>query len=244
MDVNWKKLSKHCRPFVAMPCHDGRLEFEGARGLLGFKEICGLARIEHDINFLAHEALVSRARNRLVALFMAQPQKYTHLIFIDSDMEFEGGHIFKLINFDLDIVSGFAAKKILPLQAAPVFARKDGGNEFIKNAKGDLIEALVVGGAFVCIKRSVIEKMIDSYPDLKYEDNASVEASERTQRLTKDIPMNDYSYGLFNPINEDNKNYGEDNSFCKRWRDIGGKIWVDPKMSIGHIGKYNYKFDL
>ena len=86
--------------------------------------------------------------------------------------------------------------------------------------------------------------MIDSYPDLKYEDNASVEASERTQRLTKDIPMNDYSYGLFNPINEDNKNYGEDNSFCKRWRDIGGKIWVDPKMSIGHIGKYNYKFDL
>jgi hypothetical protein len=241
MDMNWKKLSKNCRPFVAMPVHDGRVEHEGVRGLLGFKEICAAAQIKHDVNFLAHEALVSRARNRLVALFMAQPEEYTHLIFIDSDMEFEGAHIFQLINYNLDIVSGLASKKTIPLQPAPVFALKaeTTSPEIIKHPKKNLLEALVVGGAFLCIKRSVIKKMIDAYPDLKYEDK--MEGGPRSEKATEKLPINDYSYGLFNPINQDNKNYGEDNAFCKRWIDIGGKIWVDPEMSIGHIGKHNYK---
>ena len=226
MDINWKKLSKTCRPYVAMPVHDGRLEHESAKGLLGFKEICITAKIEHDINFLASEALVSRARNNLVASFMSQPEKYTHLIFVDSDMEFEGAHVFQLLNYDLDVVSGLASKKVLPLQPAPVFSQIEG--DVVKHPTKNLIQADVVGGAFLCIKRSVIKKMTESYPELKYKNRQLPE-------------LDHHSYGLFDPINEGNKSYGEDNSFCKRWQGIGGKIWVDPKMSIGHIGRYNYK---
>jgi hypothetical protein len=28
---------------------------------------------------------------------------------------------------------------------------------------------------------------------------------------------------------------GEDSSFCKRWRDVGGRVWVDPDITTAHI---------
>ena len=28
---------------------------------------------------------------------------------------------------------------------------------------------------------------------------------------------------------------GEDSSFCKRWRDVGGQVWVDPDIVTAHI---------
>ena len=30
--------------------------------------------------------------------------------------------------------------------------------------------------------------------------------------------------------------YGEDLAFCKRFTDIGGKIYADPAVQLGHIG--------
>jgi hypothetical protein len=35
--------------------------------------------------------------------------------------------------------------------------------------------------------------------------------------------------------------YGEDYSFCKRWRDMGGQVWVDPSISMGHLGTKIWK---
>jgi hypothetical protein len=35
--------------------------------------------------------------------------------------------------------------------------------------------------------------------------------------------------------------YGEDYSFCKRWRDMGGRVWVDPTISMGHLGTKIWK---
>ena len=33
----------------------------------------------------------------------------------------------------------------------------------------------------------------------------------------------------------------EDFTFAKRWKKIGGKIWLDPRISLGHIGRYTYE---
>ena len=31
---------------------------------------------------------------------------------------------------------------------------------------------------------------------------------------------------------------------CRRWRDIGGKIWVDPQCKLMHLGQHNFRGDL
>jgi hypothetical protein len=34
--------------------------------------------------------------------------------------------------------------------------------------------------------------------------------------------------------------YREDIAFCHRWRDIGGRIFVIPDITMGHIGLKTY----
>jgi hypothetical protein len=36
----------------------------------------------------------------------------------------------------------------------------------------------------------------------------------------------------------------EDYAFCRRWRDIGGKIWVDLDCKVGHLGQHMFRGDL
>jgi len=32
----------------------------------------------------------------------------------------------------------------------------------------------------------------------------------------------------------------EDLVFCKRWRELGGDVWVDPEVRLGHVGAFTY----
>ena len=241
MELDLEKLSKLCKPFIAMPCYGGKLEAETAQGLLDFKAICQAARIENEICFLANEALISRGRNNLTAEFMANPA-YTHLVFVDADMAFDGADIFKLIARDKDVVSAACPKKTFPIKYATSFVIKsmrETGQATgpVRDSSGELIEATTVGAAFVCIKKSVIQKMIDSYQELKY-DNKSIEETDPNYET-----LNKYSYSLFDTIQEDKSYYGEDNAFCKRWKEIGGKIWVDSTIDIGHVGRHIFRGD-
>jgi hypothetical protein len=36
----------------------------------------------------------------------------------------------------------------------------------------------------------------------------------------------------------------EDFTFCKRWTEIGGEIWVDLDSKLTHVGATEYKGDL
>jgi hypothetical protein len=36
---------------------------------------------------------------------------------------------------------------------------------------------------------------------------------------------------------------GEDYAFCERLRQAGGRIWVDTRLRVGHLGSYEYGFE-
>jgi hypothetical protein len=36
----------------------------------------------------------------------------------------------------------------------------------------------------------------------------------------------------------------EDYAFCRRWIDIGGKVWVDLQCKLLHLGQHNFRGDL
>ena len=84
------------------------------------------------------------------------------------------------------------------------------------------------------IKRQVFDKMIKEYPHLKIEQKTML--NSRPMDYTN---MYNFFDTYYNP--EDKSFMGEDFAFCKRWKDIGGKIYANTDAYITHHGDYAYK---
>lgn len=108
------------------------------------------------------------------------------------------------------------------------------GNGQILN---NLLEVAYIGTGFMMIKRHVFEKMIAGpYANTKYVDDIGMLVGHER----------DNAYCLFNAdVHYDEQLKGprylsEDYLFCKRWLDMGGKIYVDVTIDLTHIGTHHF----
>lgn len=193
---------------------------------------------EHEITIYSTEndSLISRARNVHISEFMDKYTDYDYFVSIDSDLEivnkFSSNNIFtKLVSHDAGFVGG-------------LYALKQDGERICssipmdRNRKPDfnsgLKQMLWLSSGCWCIKREVIEKMINAYPDLTYDGD-----SHMTGRKI---------YGLYIPmlkiIESDKgkikKYLSEDWAFCSRWRDLGGQIFADTSIVLNHYGEKSH----
>lgn len=175
---------------------------------------------------LSDGASIEKARNQLVARFM-QNEDYTHLLFVDADIGWKVRELLRLIAFNRDIVSVACRKKKTDLSWTVNF-----GSEDVLVEDG-LLEAEGIGCGFMLIKRHVIEKMEKAYPHLKVSDPESWNEEDYGAQ-----------YALFQFELKDGHYWSEDLTFCRRWRAIGGKIWIDPEGDLIHVGKYEYRGSL
>ena len=44
-------------------------------------------------------------------------------------------------------------------------------------------------------------------------------------------------------VDENGDLLSEDWGFCRRWRQIGGKVWADPSIKLVHYGEHAYRGD-
>jgi len=217
---------KSCRPHICLPAFGGMVSESYLMSLVKLINFLNFSGITYSIDTIVNESLVPRARNSLVAKMMQFEGKSTHLIFIDSDIEFEPDSVVKLLLADKDVVGGIYPKKALPISFVV---------NSIDNAQfeGTLLEVKRIGTGFVCIKREVFEKMFERYAHLKYNDNIGLD-----ERYAP------FKYALFDTSidKEDNNNYvSEDYTFCDRWRAMGGQIWADLSISLTHVGYFKFK---
>ena len=42
-------------------------------------------------------------------------------------------------------------------------------------------------------------------------------------------------------VDDDGRFVSEDYGFCRYWQKIDGKVWVDPGIEIGHLGRMTYE---
>lgn len=215
------------RLHFCIPCYNGALTESFFISMLKFMNATTQIGMSYTVDTMVNESLIPRGRNSLCAKFLAFEPRSTHLLFIDADIGFEPQEIVKLVLADKDVVGGLYPKKALPIQY--VVNKVENGDK-----DGNVVEVANLGTGFMLIRREVIESMIANHPELHYQDQIGL-----------DPKFAPFKYALFDTlIDPVTKEYlSEDYTFCKRWRDMGGKIFADLSIQLDHVGYYKFSGD-
>lgn len=253
-DPRFEKL-KDVTLIVCTPCYGGVVTEGYAQAMFSLSGICAQYGIGVGYATIANESLVTRARNELVNAFLLNT-KATHMMFIDADIKFDPRSIVRMLVADQDVVVGAYPLKTLNWESVVEKSRnsdltaqdaaKEASMYVINVHKPDqemvgkqvdvqivngLLEVYDAGTGFMLMKRHVLEKMIENYPDtMYYSDKDMTEDSEKRKR-----------YALFDTMIDSDKRYlSEDYTFCRRWQELGGKIYLDVNTHLSHIGTYTF----
>lgn len=166
-----------------------------------------------------NDSLITRARNVLLAEFLASP--CTDMLCLDDDLAWDGDEAMKLLDYPVDFVGGVYRAKISdPLY----FVRWCDRPDLVADPEIGLLEVEGIPAGFMKLSRACVERMVMSFPHLQFSDETA---------------PNGMAWALFDFALEGGRYWGEDYVFCKRWREIGGRIWIDPDMTLKHVGKSN-----
>ena len=100
-EINIGEASPH-KVMVCTPCHSD-VSMHYCQAVLKFQQACWAKKIGCSFTLLK-SSLVTQGRNLCVAEMLSHEDKYTHLLFIDSDIDFNAETIFKMLEFDKDII--------------------------------------------------------------------------------------------------------------------------------------------
>ena len=87
LEISVEKLKKN-KIFVATPMYGGMAHGMFVKSCLDLQSVCNQYGIEIRFSFIFNESLITRARNYLADEFL-RAEQFTHLLFIDSDIEFD-----------------------------------------------------------------------------------------------------------------------------------------------------------
>lgn len=169
---------------------------------------------------LFEDSLVDRGRDRAAAACLEGD--WTHLLFIDADIEFKPQDVVRLLAADKDLIVGAYRKKNERGEFAISFL-PDADVHLDQCPTTGAVKIARAGTGFMLIRRTVFEQLRDAMPELHYTDYSAISDPR---------PM----VAFFEHILMDGRRWSEDYTFCERWRAIGGDIWLDPIIQLGHWG--------
>ena len=206
--------------FIGLPAYDHKVSLRLAVSLAQFCQVAPQHGITVQIGSVCGCSVVSRARNLLVQDFLESECDY--LFFIDSDINFEAEDILRIMAWGTDPKKGIVAAVPRVRDKNPIYISTldyDDKGELTMNKMG-LVRAKRVATAFMLIRREVIEVLAKEHPEWCYYDKKS----ERTLTCLFDFKLTEEGY------------LGEDFLFCDRTREAGYEVWVDPTITLGHMG--------
>lgn len=188
--------------------------------------VLGKKGVTHLLQVAAGGSHIGKSREHVLWCAMKAMPDLTHILFIDDDMGWDPDLIIRLLCADHEFAAVAGVKKKEPLavcyNAFPDPQTLHPLTRFMKIRH--------VGFAFVLLKRSVIEKMTEAYPELEYD----TEGHGREWALFYDLMWDR------RPEKTLPERLSEDFAFCERWRRIGGEIWLDPYAELVHAGRKEY----
>lgn len=250
LNVPISELQQH-KLFVATPMYGGQCFGTYAKSILDLSRLCASYGITTQFSFIFNESLITRARNYLVDEFIRS--NFTHLMFIDSDIDFNPMDVIALMALNKPIVGGPYPKKCIAWENIYDAVRynlvkneergrlADYAGDFVFNAVpgtseirlNEPVEVLEIGTGFMMVQREVFTKFAEAYPQYWYvPDHNRSAAFDGTRRI--------YQYFQAEIEPERNRYLSEDYWFCQKARQANIPVWFAPWMEIKHHGTYIY----
>lgn len=234
--------------YIATPCYDAIVTMQYTLSLLRLVTFLNQNNIKFVIDFMGNESLITRARNKLLGKFMASD--CSHLLFIDSDIEFPEQAVIDLLQFNKDVVcctypkKTFNWNKFMYSMNNEVNSKESvesRGLDYAYNAEYDdnheiikhdnFIKVKHASTGFMMITMNIVQKLCNKHKELEI--------------ISDDLSEKDTSiYGLFCCMIKDKMYLSEDYSFCQRVNDIGGEVWISINHNLNHIGKKVFRSDI
>ena len=205
------------RLMVAIPAYDGKLNIKSAFALANLAIQTAQAGVTLYLTQVSGCSLITKARNMLVADFLASDA--TDLLFVDADVIFSAEDVMRLLALsgDKDITAGAYPRRSKDKKFfTDLYLTADNKLEF---ADG-MMRVLRVGTGFMMIRRHVLETMRDKHPEWRCYNNVL----ERDEHAIFDFQLKDGEY------------YGEDYTFCNRAADEGFTVHLDTDINLPHVG--------
>lgn len=171
--------------------------------------------VDHSIVFEVGCPYISGARATM--LTKALEKNADVIVFLDDDVSWRPEDMVKLLTTEGDVVCGTYRFKVDDnemymgcIETDPVWNKPMG-------RKDGCLSATRVPAGFLKVTRQAVDLFRNAYPELAISDGVGVD--------------------LFNHGAIKGTWFGEDYAFSKRWKELGGEIWLIPDMEIGHHGR-------
>lgn len=226
--------------FLPLLCYNRTAHTAYFFSILKFVIFCKDNSIDLLIMPITFESLISRGRNAAVAHFLSSHDA-THILFIDSDIEFEPEDVLRMLHVNQPVVcAGYAQKFFAESLMKDVFGQPvTPANPFElctktsihlkRNLDGSLpgpapvMEVEYATTGFLLIQRGVFEHLMKKHPERKFMNDIDGYMSADPQYFYDFFPVH---------IHPETRRYeSEDYGFSRLWRESGG-INGDNKATI------------
>ena len=135
---------------IALPCHGGIVNEKTTMSLFKLGKLLARSNVPHGLLTQANSSLITQGRSKCVSFFMNNTD-HEYLFFLDSDIGFNPEDVLKLINHQVDIVTGAYPMKTIPIRYCMNIIQPE-------QRKGDLVKIEGNGMGFSLIHRNVFTK--------------------------------------------------------------------------------------
>lgn len=233
--------------YIATPAYGCMLTEQYTQCLLQTQLALGELGVGLCVDLLGNESLITRARNLLTKRFMQSGA--SHLLFIDADITWSPQAVVRLLQKDQPVVTGVYPKKFVDwptleakqkagsqepvqMQGLDYNINVPSGDVQVQDGFAEVIDAAT---GFMLIKRDAVAQLYERYKEELYVVNDLIGAQ---QHLKDYIAIFEC---MIDPATR--RALSEDFAFSRRWQSLGGKVFADLAMPLGHTGGFHFEGD-
>ncbi len=206
------------RVMIGMPIMDGKKAWETEKSLLDTRAAIMKTGIHLEERFVIGCSIIEMARTKVLNHFL--DSDCNRLFMIDADLVWRPEDFIRLLALStkMDVVGGTYPAKSEPT----VFMLQWDEGELVANDYG-CVPIRGMGLGFTVVARKVIEGLVKGAPKVRFP-------------TEKELMPHFFRCGV---VKEEFQ--GEDMAFFEDVRRAGFTVWLDPALTLGHVGTKVYR---